>query len=112
GRPTQGVFEVNGWPELNINVLYGAVTGQLASDRHPGEWRVFGLGYDDVRHGVLKTDNRPAAARAADTGTIALGTWGGHYLQMIATPAGQMDLLCWGAVQTGSWGSLTQRAGA
>lgn len=71
GRPTQGVFQVNGWPELNINVFYGALTGQLGGDQHPGEWRVFGLGYDDYRHGVVKIDNRPLAVRSADQESIA-----------------------------------------
>jgi hypothetical protein len=112
GRPTQGVFEVNGWPELNINVFYGALTGQIGGGQYPGEWRVFALGYDDYRHGVVKADNRPAAARSADTGSITMGTYGGHYLQVAETPAGAIDLLVWGAVQTGSWGTLTQRAGA
>ena len=112
GRPTQGVFQVNGWPELNVIVFYGALTGQIGGDQHPGEWRMFALGYDDYRHGVVKTDNRPLATRTADTGSIAIGTYGGHYLQVIPTPAGPVDVLAWGAVQTGSWGALTQRAGA
>jgi hypothetical protein len=112
GRPTQGVFQVNGWPELNVNVFYGALTWQFGGAEHPGEWRVFGLGYDDYRHGIVKTDNRPPAARNKDTESIAIGTYGGHYLQLAATPAGPVDLLFWGAIQTGSWGTLTQRAGA
>jgi hypothetical protein len=112
GRPTQGVFQVNGWPELDINVFYGALTGQIGGDRHPGEWRVFGLGYDDYRDGAVKTDNRSAAMRSADTESIAVGTYGGHYLQVVATSAGPLDFLAWGAAQTGAWGVLTQRAGA
>jgi hypothetical protein len=112
GRPTQGVLQVNGWPELNINVFYGALTRQTGGEQHAGEWRIFALGYDDYRHGVTKTDNRPAVVRAADTGTIAIGTYGGHYLQIAATPAGPVDVLAWGAVQTGHWGALTQRAAA
>lgn len=111
-RPTQGVFDVSGWPELNINVFYGALTGQVGGEHHAGEWRVFVLAYDDYRHGALKTDNRSAAARAADTGSIALGTYGGHYLQVASTRAGPVDLLFWGAGQTGSWGALAQRARA
>jgi hypothetical protein len=111
-RPTQGVFDANGWPDLNINVLYGALTKEVGGARRPGEWRIFGLGYDDYRHGVVKTDNRPLAVRSADTGSIAIGTYGGHYLQFIGTPAGAVDLLFWGAAQTGSWGALTQRAAA
>jgi hypothetical protein len=111
-RPTEGVFQVNGWNELNINVFYGALTGQAGSARQPAAWRVFVLGYDDYRHGVLKTDNRPATVRAADTDTIAIGTYGGNYLQVAATEAGPVDLLFWGVVQTGSWGALSHRAGA
>jgi hypothetical protein len=112
GRPTQGVFQVNGWPELNVNVFYGAVTGQVGGESHPGEWRVFGLAYDDYRHSAVKTDNRPMATRGADTRSIAIATYGGHYLQVIETPAGSLDLLLWGAAQAGSWGALTQRATA
>jgi hypothetical protein len=112
GRPTQGVFQVNGWPELNINVFYGAFTKQVGAKGYPGEWRVFALGYDDYRHGVIKTDNRPAAVRAADTGNVVIGTYGGHYLQLIATAAGPVDVLAWAALQSGKWGALTQRAAA
>jgi Alginate export len=111
GRPTRGVFDVNGWPELNIALFYGALTRQIGSDRNPGEWRAFALGYDDYRSAV-KTDNRPLAMRAGDTKSVSVGTYGGHYLQIAATPAGPVDLLAWGAVQTGSWGALAQRAGA
>ncbi len=111
-RPTEGVFQVDGWSELHINVFYGTVTGEAGTDRHPAEWRVFALGYDDYRQGVVKTDNRPLAARTADTGSIVVGTYGGNYLQAIATNAGPIDLLFWGALQTGSWGSLSHHAGA
>ena len=112
GRPTQGVFQVNGWPELDVNVFYGAVTGQHGGDRHPCEWRVFGLGYDDYRDGVVKADNRSLALRSADTGSIAIGTYGGHYLQVMPTAAGPFDVLVWGAAQAGVWGALSHRAGA
>jgi len=112
GRPTQGVFQVNGWRELNINIFYGAIARQLGGPAHPGQWRAFALGYDDYRDGVVKTDNRPAALRAADTASIRVATYGGHYLQLIPTSQGPIDLLAWGAVQTGRWGGLTQRAAA
>ena len=29
-RPTEGVFQVNGWPELDINVFYASLTKQAA----------------------------------------------------------------------------------
>ena len=111
-RPTRGVFQVDGWGELNLNVFYGALTGQVGAKQSMGEWRVFGLGYQDYRDGVLKTDNRTAAARTADTGHINIGTFGGHYLHEVETGAGTFDILGWGALQAGSWGNQTQRAGA
>jgi hypothetical protein len=112
GRPTRGVFQVDGWGELNINVFYGALTGQLGGKESAGEWRIFGLGYQDLRDGVLKTDNRPAPVRTADTAHINIGTFGGHYIHTIETRAGQCDALAWVALQTGSWGNLNQRVGA
>jgi hypothetical protein len=111
-RPTRGVFQVDGWGELNVNLFYGALTGQIPGKSASGEWRVFGLGYSDYRDGVVKTDNRPTAIRAADTGHINIGTYGGHYLQTIGTPAGALDFLAWGALQNGSWGRLAQRSSA
>jgi hypothetical protein len=112
-RPTRGVFQVDGWGELNINVFYGALTGQAGGGgRGSGEWRVFGLGYSDYRDGVLKTDNRPAAIRRTDAGHINIGTYGGHYIGTISSRAGVLDVLFWGALQSGSWGALEHRAGA
>jgi hypothetical protein len=111
-RPTRGVFQVDGWGELNANIFYGALTGQMPGRSGSGEWRVFGLGYSDYRDGVVKTDNRPLAVRAADTGRINIGTYGGHYLQTVQSSLGTLDLLAWGAIQTGSWGKLAQRSGA
>ncbi len=112
GRPTRGVFQVDGWGELNVNVFYGALTGQTGGKNSAGEWRLFGLGYSDYRDGVLKTDNRAAAVRRADTGHINIGTYGGHYIHTLPTTAGSIDLLAWGALQSGSWGVLNHKAGA
>jgi hypothetical protein len=111
-RPTRGVFQVDGWGELNANVFYGALTGQIPGKRASAEWRVFGLGYSDYRDGVVKTDNRPLAVRTADGGHINIGTYGGHYLQTVRSSAGTIDLLFWGALQNGSWGRLPQRSSA
>ena len=75
--------------------------------------RVFGLGYVDDRTTILKTDNRPAPIRTKDVGKIQLATYGGDYVQVInTTNAGKFDFLAWGVFQGGSWGALTQRAGA
>jgi len=110
-RPTEGVFQVGGWDELKINVFYGAVTGEHGKYAAT-DWRVFALGYSDYRTGVVKTDNRAAAIRNADTNNINIGTYGGHIIQIVPTAAGPVDLLFWGALQNGSWGTQTQRAGA
>jgi hypothetical protein len=111
GRPTQGVFDVEGWPELKINLIYGAATAQIGR-RSPGEWRLFALVYDDRRHLAGKTDNRPAAIRNAETAGVTITTAGGHYTRIVDTAAGQVDVLFWTALQIGSWGPLTHRAGA
>ncbi len=111
-RPTRGVFDVDGWGELNVNVFYGAVTRRVGADAGGGEWRVFGLGYQDYRDSVVKVDNRLLAARRADRAHINVATLGGHDVQAVDTPAGRFDLLVWGAAQVGAWGNLTHRAGA
>src|SRR5204862_7546615 len=94
-RPTRGVCQVDGWGELNINVLYGAITRQSGDATNAGEWRLFGLGYSDDRD-VVKTDNRPLAARQADRGHVNVGTFGGHYIRAIDRPHGTIDVLLWG----------------
>jgi hypothetical protein len=43
-RTTQGVFQVNGWGELDTDILYGAVTRAVAR-KSPGELRAFALSY-------------------------------------------------------------------
>jgi hypothetical protein len=110
--PTRGVFQTDGWGWLHTGFIYTSLTGQvMPKGKAAGEWRVFAIYYDDWRH-VLKTDNRPVAVRQNDMGNIRIGTFGGHYLQTAETPAGTLDFLSWGAVQTGSWGALADRAGA
>ena len=110
--PTRGVFQTDGWGWLHTGFFYTSLTGQvMPQGKAAGEWRVFAIYYDDWRH-VLKTDNRAAAVRQRDMGNIRIGTFGGHYLQTAETPAGTLDFLSWGALQSGSWGALSDRAGA
>ncbi len=112
-RPTQGVFQVKGMDELDVDTYYGAYTRSVGGGRSSGELRVFGLGYIDHRTLVLKTDNRPAAVRAADFGKIEIATWGADYVHVVnTTNAGKFDFLAWGVAQTGAWGNQTQRASA
>jgi hypothetical protein len=112
-RPTQGVFQVKGMDELDVDSYYGAYTRSVANKQNAGELRVFALGYIDHRTLVLKTDNRPTPLRASDLGKIEIATWGADYAHVYnATNAGKFDFLLWGVVQTGSWGSQAQHAGA
>ena len=109
--PTRGVFQVDGWGWVKTPVTYVALTRQTDIGKSHAEWRVVGIYYNDDRP-VVKTDNRPAAVRASDLGGINIGTYGGHFILAAPTAAGTFDLLGWGALQNGSWGELTQRAGA
>jgi len=110
-RPTEGVFQVDAWKELQINVFYGAITGEHGKYAAT-DWRVFALSYRDYRNGVVKTDNRPAALRNTDFDAVNIGTYGGHIMQIVPTATGPVDLLFWGALQNGTWGTQSHRANA
>ena len=58
-RSDQGVFNMNGNPELNVDVEYLALTHPQA--REHVLWRAFAIGYHDGRTGITKTDNRALA---------------------------------------------------
>jgi hypothetical protein len=109
--PTRGVFQVDGWGWVKTPIAYVAVTHEMDKGDVHAEWRAFGLFYHDDR-GLVKTDNRPAGIRSLDLQPIDIGTYGGHFIAALPVAAGTMDLLGWGALQTGRWGALTQRSGA
>ena len=110
--PTRGVFQVDGWGWTKTPFTYAALTRQVEfSKATHAEWRAFFFYYNDQRF-IVATDNRSAAARAADAKNIRIGTYGGHFIFDTVTNAGTFDLLGWGALQSGSWGSLDQRSGA
>jgi hypothetical protein len=112
-RPTEGVFQVDGMGELDVDTYYGAFTMPVENAHGSGQLRVFGLGYIDHRTRILKTDNRPAGVRATDFDKIEIATYGADYVQVFNTPtAGKFNVLGWMALQSGSWGELTQRASA
>jgi hypothetical protein len=110
-RPTEGVFQLRGWNELNIDFYYGAYTKPFKYRKAESETRIFALHYHDGRH-ILKSDNRPLAARAADLEDIRVTTLGGHYISVLQTGSGKTDVLVWGAGQFGQWGRLDHTAGA
>ena len=109
-RSDQGVFNMNGNPELNVDVQYLALTHPEA--RGHVLWRAFAIGYHDGRTGITKTDNRPLPVRSAEHSNIRMGTYGGNLTAAIPAGPGQFDFLFWGALQNGRWGSQDQRAGA
>ena len=103
--PTRGVFQVDGWGWMKTAFAYVSATGQVQAKKNTGEWRLFGIYYDDWRH-IVKQDNRAAAARSADLANIRIGTYGGHYVHVTETSAGPVDFLAIGAGQFGKWGTL------
>ncbi len=110
GRADQGVFNMNGNPELNVDLQYLALSrmelgGHLL-------WRIFAIGYHDGRTGITKTDNRPLAVRAADHGNVRIGTYGGDLLASAPLGRGNADFLFWGALQNGSWGTQSHSGSA
>jgi predicted heme/steroid binding protein len=109
--PTRGVFQVDGTGWVKTPVTYVALTKQAEFGESKAEWRVFGIYYNDDRP-IVKTDNRPAPAKAGDLGNINIGTYGGHFILAKPTSSGTFDFLFWGALQNGNWGLLTQRAAA
>jgi len=110
-RPTEGVFQLRGWNELDVDFYYGAFTKPLKTKTSESDLRLFALHYHDGRR-ALKTDNRSAALRSADTENIRMTTVGGHYIGVAKAGSGKADLLLWGAGQFGEWGNLDHRAGA
>ena len=109
-RSDQGVFNMNGNPELNVDVQYVALTHP--EPRQHILWRVFAIGFHDGRTGITKTDNRPLAVRAADHTNIRVGTYGGNLTAAIPAGSCQFDFLFWGVLQNGRWGAQSQSAGA
>lgn len=110
GRATQGVFNMNANPELNVDLQYLAFT---RSELHGHAlWRAFAMGYHDGRPGIVKTDNRPLAARQADHKNIRIGTYGGDFLATVPAGRTSVDVVLWGALQNGRWGLLDHGAGA
>jgi hypothetical protein len=108
--PTRGVYQTDGWGWNRVGLGYGSYTHEC-SGRHAADTRLFVIDYDDWRH-ILKTDNRPLAARRADFDNLRILTFGSHSLHAIETSAATFDFLVWGAAQTGRGGVQKQRAGA
>jgi hypothetical protein len=109
-RPTEGVFQVKGMKDLNVEIVYGAWS-KVHRSLGEGGGRIFATYYRDGRD-VLKTDNRPLPLRSDGHRNISVVTAGGNYVNVFGFGAGKADVLLWGAVQTGTWGTLAHRANA
>jgi hypothetical protein len=109
-RATQGVFNMNANPELNVDVQYLAYSKYDLHNRFL--WRTFAIDYHDGRTGVLKVDNRPLPLRQADHHNIRIGTYGADFITTIPDRHGEFDFVFWGVLQNGNWGTLTQHSGA
>ena len=109
-RADQGVFNMNGNPELNVDVQYLALTHPQVKQHIL--WRAFAIAYHDGRTGLIKTDNRSLAVRSTDHANIRIGTYGGDMLASLPAGPGGFDLLFWSALQNGRWGVQSHRAGA
>ena len=104
--PTRGVFDLNGGDTLaDVRLASLSFTKSMPGKKSSGEGRLFAIYYEDVRNDV-KTDNRPAAVRAADKKPIRITTLGGNYLRVNDIGPGKMDTLVWYAGQFGEWGKL------
>ena len=109
--PTEGVFQLSGVDELDMDIWYAAFTRTKRNKAGEGEWRAFTIHYHDGRR-TLKTDSRATELRDADVDNIRITTVGGHYIGAHKTGRGVPDVLLWGAGQFGRWGRLDQRSGA
>ncbi len=109
-RPTEGVFQVKGMKDLNVEIVYGAWS-KLHRSIGEGEGRIFATYYRDGRP-VLKTDARPLSVGALDHEAISIATIGGNYVNVFNLGNGKTDVLLWGAAQTGAWGTASHRANA
>jgi hypothetical protein len=109
--PTRGAFQVDGWGWNRAAFGYASYTRAWGSRRMAADTRVFALTYADWRD-VLKSDNRSAAARRADADPIRVETYGAHSVHAIESAAGTLDVLLWGALQSGHWGVEEHRARA
>jgi len=110
-RPTVGAFRARAQEGLDVDVAYAALGRGRVTEKGELDARLFALWYAD-RRGTVPTDNRPLALRQADRGPIRVATFGGHVAGVLRVGESKLDGLVWGAVQTGDWGALAQRADA
>ena len=111
-HPTQGGFDLAGIKTIDdIEVLYTGFNVTKPAFAETSDARLFHIYYADGR-GLRPTDNRPAAIRNADRRHIAVHAYGGNLIHVIPTASGPIDLMGWGAGQSGDWGKQDHSAWA
>jgi hypothetical protein len=111
-HPTQGGFDLAGMKDISdIDMLYTAVNLTRPAFAETSDARLFYIYYSDGR-GLLKSDNRPRPVRLTDRRHIAINSEGAHWISVLPTSAGPVDVLVWGAIQQGEWGVLDHQAWA
>jgi hypothetical protein len=109
--PTRGAYQLDGWDMLNdVQVGYLAATFTQTGKHDAAEGRLFNVYYVDGRPKTVKVDNRPTAARTADTRAIHMDVFGGNYVRAFDLGPGRLDGVFWGAGEIGDWGHLSQAA--
>ncbi len=110
GVPTRGVYDLNGWDEINkTDIVYAALNGQTTHRFGNALGRIFFIWYDDNR-GLAPADNQPASVAAKNTLPIGIETVGADAVTTVRIGPGVADALVWGAYQFGDWGSQSQQA--
>lgn len=105
-RPTQGGMETNFAQEINqVDMGSVVVSKHNATSDIQGFYYYFGDDRD-----VVKTDNRPLPLRTLDLQDLSVHTFGAHLIHLIKMQGGTLDLVGWGAYQTGEWGALDHNA--
>ena len=105
-RPTQGGFEVSANTDVGDVWLSGlSTTLKGLGEAPPLDLSVFYLFYRDARDDVVKVDNRPLAMRETDHEPIDIHTIGTHAIGAFDAGPGIVDVLLWGALQAGTWGT-------
>jgi hypothetical protein len=117
-RPTYGGFEVSANRGIDDVWLAGlALTLKRLPIGPPIDARLFYFYYADGRD-VAKLDNSLTRIKHLtvvpdpDTGALAIHTIGAHAMTAFDAGPGIVDVLGWGAAQTGRWGSRDHAAWA
>lgn len=104
--PTQGGFEESTNLTMpKVQVADAAVSRSTST----ADYQVFAYLYRDRRLHTAVVDNTRRSDRPVD---ITVATFGGSYARVIPAGAREIDVVAWGAAQTGDWYGEAHRAGS